>query len=370
MTSPTVDELLTPVTEESLESTQLGVLAAAEFPVTSWASTSVPVGLMKADVRAMTGLAAEIPTTVKGGYVKTAAKEWLTLVGDDFYDEDRVAAVFTQRKIRITDTGGAPYTRNPGDLWIESSAGLKYKNIDAGTVPASGFYDFTFQAESPGDAYNASSSSWTLLTPLPGTSVDDPGGTPVYVVQGADEETDDSYKGRLRGKWAGLGGGANDDVYLGWAKKASAQVTRAIVLRHYPLPGQVTVYIAGSGGTPLDAGVVAAVLAYITPRAPNCVDVFVVAATVLSIGLAGTINVVATERAAAQAAAELALANYAKQAKIGGLVSREKIIEKIMSGTSDDDRNDMTLSFPTGDLVLTSVEVPFFVVGGLTWVEV
>lgn len=371
MSAPTVAELLVPMTEDEFIATEIGELAGAGFPTTTWTSLSVSTGLVRADCKALSALANDVPEVVKQGYARDVDDDdWADLLFESQYNITRKAAIFALRTLRVTDAGGAgPFVRTAGDLTVTMANGLKFTSTTGGTIPLSGYLDFTFRAEFSGADYNGSTSGWTLVTALPGVTVTDPGGTPTFTAQGADKESTESYKARGIARWPELGSSANDDVWKKWAIEGDATVTRSLVRRHYPLPGNVTLYIGGAAGA-VSGGVVANVVAYITPREPNVVDSFVSSVVNHAVALTGTVYALAAELTAAKLAFETRLAALQKIWRVGGTVPRELLIEKILEPLSDDDRNDLTLTTPPADIALAFNEVPIFDVTGLTWTAV
>lgn len=370
MTSPDVADLLAPQSEEQIEADQLAMLSANGFPTMSWSTVSVPKGLLKAGVRTQAKAFAMVPVIVRGGYAKTAKGGWLTLQGVSQFNEPRRPAVTCQRTLRITDAGGGPYDPiEVGQLVAKAANGLLYRNVTAGAVEASSFDDITFEAESTGSKYNAATSGWELVTPLPGTTIGEPGGVPAIVRQGVDEERDEDYAPRLPQKWFLLGAEKTEDAWLSLAKRASDEVTRVKVLWHTPVPGTATIVIAGPGGA-VSPAVVTAVDEYLQARRGLCVALVVQSATNYTIALTGSAHILAAEISGVQAAAEIELDALAANAAIGGKVSRERIIEKLLAEATDDEDNDLTLTTPAADVTLGNTEVPVFDYSGLSWVPV
>lgn len=372
--------LIVAETEDSLAAEQLVVLQAAGFEVTTWDDTDPGRVLIATDVRSLGKLANVVTLIAKGGYLGLASGNFLTLLASQNFLEDRALATTCKRVIRITDAGGGPHAWAVGDITISTASGLLFRNTTGGTCAASGTLDLTFEAESPGTAYNGSTPAWSFVTSFPGFTLAD--ALAGVTTAGTDDQGDPALIAACRSKWGSLGAGANDDAYYYWATHTPgvmSLVTRVAVLRHTPLPGQVTIIIADArsvgtdGADAIDGASLAAVQAFIDPvdhkgKAPNCVDGIVAAAKLKQITITGTMTCVATELAAAQAQGVAALNAWAATFRIGApKVSREKMIAKLMSGLSDDDRNDATSVTPASDTTLASNEVPFFDTSALIW---
>jgi baseplate J-like protein len=393
MTAPSLDSLLKVATEEEVVGDELSVLKASPTPfqVESWAITSVPRVLLNAFARALVKLYALIPKIAAGGFVKLAKGDWLTLLSSQNYNEERDLAGFCVRKVRVTDAGGGPVTIAADQLVVKTSTGLVFTSrlnddgVTEPTVPASGYVDVNMLATSAGSAYNGSSGGWEQVTAIPGlTFADAPAGV---TVPGTDEEDDESLANEDAAKFSRIGAGHNDDAYFDDATHTPGvlnEVSRVLVQRHTPQPGDVTLIIAGptsagvDGADALASDVVDAVQDYIYPadrkgRAPTNIDVFVRSAKIKVIPITGTVNAIATEKAYAKALAETALNVWATKAPIASgssTISREKLIGKIMAGLSDEEGNDSTIVTPAADVTLAIGEIPVFDFSGLVWVDV
>ncbi len=365
-----LSELIVPLTADECESLQLDVLKLAGFPVTSWQSGSVPLTLVKADAATLADASKTVATVAKGGFLELAeTDDWIDLDAENHYDITRKSAVVCQGVMTLTDNGGGPYTIVPGQLYAGPPSGTyRYVNTTGGTLALNGTLSLSWQAESPGAAYNLANGSITsLMTPLPGVSVANPDpGTGTWVTQfGTNAESNESLIKRCKARWPGLGGGANAPVYESWAITAADTVTRVNVLENYPTGGQVTIYCGGASGasSPSD---VATVDAYIQVRRPLCVTVNVSAASNRVITLAGTVYVQAAYRYSAEGEFVDALTAYAASLPVGAPVYLSKIVDLIQTCTGV--RN-VNLSLPSADTTLAANEIATFTTS-LTWTPI
>lgn len=263
-TTVTLAGLLTVLTEDQCTADQLAVLQAGGFQTTWWGDTAPEKIMVKANSRSLAKLSNCIPLIAAGGYVTLAGGDFLTLLAASNYQQNRTLATLTQRVVRITDAGAAPRTFNPGDIVLSTSTGLLFTSIGTlgnvggqATLGIGSFVDVLIQAQTPGSAYNGAAGTWTLVTSIPGITVADaPAGV---TLPGIDQQSDPSLQTACINKWATLGTGANDAAYQynsTNAPKAVGLVTRVIVQRHTPNPGQVTITIAGpTGSSPADGAV-------------------------------------------------------------------------------------------------------------------
>lgn len=386
-----LEDLLALPTSDELVTVHLGILEDAGFPVTSWDPTDPFSVFITGGAKASMAYAQLTPEIAAAPFRTLAKGDWLTLLARSNWEIERTKASVAKRKLRLTDAGFGGGTLSADSVKVKSDTDLIYILDEDATVPAAGHVDATFRAESPGSVYNGSVVSYELVTAIAGLDVADaPAGV---TVPGLDEQSDDSLSEEMGDQWSTLGRGATDDAYEYIAKNVTTipagTVTRVSVQRRTPLPGQVTIYVAGpTSASPVDgadaldgATIITPMQNFIDPpghvgaRAPNCVDVFVHSAKYKKIPIVGTIQCVAAERAAAQANAEKALNAYAANFPIGGgefsgPVDLTRVLGKIAAQLSDDPRNDIDITSPAADVGLLVYEIPYFDFSGIVWNEV
>lgn len=361
-----LSSLLTPPTAAEVRQTLADLFAAAGFPVSAWQSFSVGRTLLESESVALADLAALLGQIAAGGFLDHAEGGWLDLLAANLYAITRKTGLPTEGLLTLTDAGGVgPIGVAPGALRA-TSGGLIYRNVDGGTVPLSGSLTLTWQAEQIGAQYNASlGSTFELVTTIPGvTLATEPTGPGESWIsqQGLDAESDPALRTRCRARWGTLGGGASKDAYTFWALTASDEVASVAVFPHTPLPGQVTVYLAGAGG-PVSPAAVAAVQAYLTPaRIPVCVEAIVESAVGATLTIAGTVQVTAGRYLTAKASIQKRLQQLVAALPIGGSLTSGQIIQAIMN--ADPGITDVTLETGDDDVALAANEVAVL---GLTW---
>lgn len=110
-----VASLLRPVSKNEVRQTLLDLLAAAGFPVTSWAAGRAARSLVEGISQVVSDLTTVIAQVAGSGFLGTATGDWLTLHASSQYDLQREPAAFTLGKIKLTDVAGAgPYTIDAG----------------------------------------------------------------------------------------------------------------------------------------------------------------------------------------------------------------------------------------------------------------
>ena len=166
----TFAELLTTKTQQDAFDELLAALQDSGFPTTSWSTVSVPRRLLWATAGVYSTLTTIISNMAAGGLIRHANKEWLTLLADDAYDEQRAKAAFTQITVTIGDPNGVgPYTVAVGQLWFSTNSGKRFLNTTGGTLGKNGTLEMTVQAEASGAAYNVGEGEIVNLnTALPG----------------------------------------------------------------------------------------------------------------------------------------------------------------------------------------------------------
>ncbi len=350
--------ILTPPTAQEVKQTLANLLASAGFPVSSWQPYTVGRGLLESESTSLADLAALIGQIAAGGLLDYSTGAWLDLLATNAYGLTRKTGLPTKGTLRLTDAGGVgPVGVKAGKLRAQS-AGLFYTNVGEGTLTLSGTLDLTWQAEQIGAVYNASNGSdFALVTTIPGVTLatlSAPGESWI-TQQGLDVESDEQLRIRCRTRWATLGGGASIDAYVSWAMTASAEVAKVAVFAHTPDPGQVSIYLAGAGGT-VSGTAVAEVEAYLTPgRIPVCVEVIVASATPVTLTIAGTASAVSARYAAAKAAIQKALTLLIADLPLGGTLYSAQVVKTVMA--ADPGMVDCTLTGGDTDTELAAGQV-------------
>lgn len=342
MTTPTLSDITTPQTTAELKAEIIGLLAnppagsgLPAFPATSWQSTSMGPYFVNVEAVVLAQLSQVIANVTKGGYRTTAGDPSLvatsgpymgtspaaTILAAEFYNLARALPTTTVGDMVLTTAAGVgPITRAAGTVIVTTPDGLQYTNVADFTIGVGTTATTSFQANSPGSKYNISTgASLALVTAIPGVTVANPGtGMPAawISVDGTDVESDASLLARCGNQWQSLGTGSPSGAYENWAFLASPEVRRAFV-NGAPGTGTVKMRLAGDNSG-VGPGAVAAVIAYITPRAPLCITLDIDTAATAALKMRATIYVPAANSAAALAAAEAALTSLIPLIPVGG----------------------------------------------------
>ena len=301
------------------------------LPVNDWHSGGVTRTLMEISGEAIADTERTVEALGAGGYLDTAAGDWLDLLVESHYDMSRKSSSFARGTVTLTcaPTSG-PYTL-PAGLILQSESGVNYQTVEGGTLYAGGTLTLAIRAEEAGSAANVPTGTITrMLSPLPGVSVINKTG---WLTQaGADQESDAALRTRARLQWPTLGGGMTRAAYEYVALSASASVTQVEVLDQHPRgQGTLDVILWGDGG--LGQSAVDEVNAAIQERRPLTADVLVYSAAPREIYVTITLYAPAlpvSERPRVEQEIQAGLATLQRETRIGGTLYRSQIIEVAM----------------------------------------
>jgi uncharacterized phage protein gp47/JayE len=346
-------------TKEGVLSGIVALLRLANFPVASWQPFSLPVHLTDAFASLYSDLSGLISDIAKGGFLDLAEKEWLDLLCKSLFNEDRKAAVAARHSVTLVDAASSgPHNYAAGTFWVANADGsLRFRNVDPVALGMGATAAYTFEAESPGEAYNVGVGSITqVLTPGgTGITASNPAlssGTSI-TQQGVDREKDPEYRQRCRDKWGTIGSGSNDAAYRYWCTSTSAEVSR-VKITGDESTGQVLGWIAGPAGA-VSSAALAAVQAVVEVKRPLCVGATISNVSGQTVSVIGTVFLATgANSSAVLSAVQVAIDAYARTVDIGGVVYVAELIAAIMG--VDGVRN-VTLSSPAADVYLASASV-------------
>lgn len=361
-----LNDLLTPETEDEVLERIVAMLAASDFPVTAWQPGGAALTLIEKEAVLYAEMGDVARRIALGGFLDTAQGPWLTLLCADFFEVDRIGAVSTEGVLVLSDAGGGPHTIAVGQLTARYGL-LRFTNTTGGVLAASGTLALNWRAVATGAGYNAVPTGATLElgTSLPGVTVTAAaiGGTAPWITQvGADAEPDASLKKRARARWPKLGrGGGTYECFDAWAREASVEVRKVLVKEAYPIEGKITVYVYGTVG-PVSPGAKIAVDAYLNhlDRRPLCTEVLVADVATTAVPIGGTITCIPALSSTVVARAIAALTTYEEELGISDDVVLAEIIERLMGleGVVD-----VALTSPLANVLVPAGSVAKFVVG-------
>lgn len=356
--SLSLQQLLTPQTEEQALDEILDALDGLGFTATSWQPGSKARHVVQLLARLKASFSNTRLLITKGRFNDTAEQHWLTLKSSSDFNNIRAAAITTQIRVRFDDPlSVGPFSVAAGDLVAKGEDGATYRSIDALSLSEGATnVKIRFEAEVPGAT--AGPFSISLVTPLAGVDVS----LFEIIRPGADPESDDRLRDRNRSKWSTLSQAAPGDAYRTWAMEASDSVTRVWVDDLNPRgPGSIDVIIAGVSGA-LPGTVATTVTDYINGgidgvyRRPLGANLLVKNAENATINVTGTVYSYASYSLTdIQTAADAAADDYIATVAVGGTVLLAELYARIMSVAGV--RN-VVITSPTADVTVDAGKVP------------
>ena len=358
----TLDDVLTPDSEDQALAFLLTQLAALGFPTTAWQTGGVAYTLLRVQAKALSNLAGLIAKLARGGLLDYAEKAWLTLLAKGWFQLDRYLSTFAVGQVALTVApGSGPYTISAGQLWIADNFGHRYNSSNTGSVVlASGTTtQVPFRAENPGAAFNiAVGSGLTLTTPLPGVTAALPDlGTGTWLTtQGTDDESDPALRTRCRTRWATIGLQKPRDAYVYLATNTPGVATppsRVYVDDANPRgPGTLNVWIAGPAG-PVSTADEALVRAYVVARKSPCADVQVANAVPVAVAITADVYYDGGYATALTQAAD-ALTSLINAVPLGGTLSWAEAVGAITNVPGVYDVQNLRLNGGTANLTVAA----------------
>lgn len=259
MSTPSLQDLYTPLTREQVEQKLLDIAASLDFDVTAWEPLSSVRTFLSIVAQQMANETQTTTLIASSVLLDFAARTdgtinpWLTLFGASWFGIEREEATFATTVETLTNASGNPYTINPGDLHFAvttgQNAGAIFTNTTGGVLAASGTLDVTIVADVAGAGSSATSSTiTTMVTPLAGVTASN--ADPAI---GKDDELDPPYVLRLKSSFGALSPNGPEDAYRFFALSAKhadgtpVDVNRASISPHSST-GQVVIYVASSTG--------------------------------------------------------------------------------------------------------------------------
>lgn len=359
----TLAQLRATRTRAEWRSDVITVLSDLGFSATSWQPGSVQLTIVEAIALVGAVLQSNIASLSYLGFSSDAEGDMLTGLSESHFANDRLPPVATRGYVRFSGgVSGPPHTISAGSAIVAATVGgttHQYRNVDAITVPLSGYVDAIVEAEVPGEGANVGNGTiTTLVTSYAGVSVSNPayGTTGTWLtVSGENEESDSALRERNATKWSTLSVvTAIDDRYEYIARTAVNNCRVRIDSSNPAGPGTAYLYLAletGAAGSPQVTLVQDAITAaYLGP------GITVVASAATSVAVTATVYYApGAVSATVQAAVEAAIADFINGAPIGGYsygTGEENIIDReglvaAMSAVPDVRR--VIVTTPAGD---------------------
>jgi uncharacterized phage protein gp47/JayE len=184
-------------------------LAALGFQTTGWQAGRNQQMMLNNFATSGAAFSQVAASLVEASFSETSFGPALTLYSRSRFDNERSPAVKAAGPFLFTSTAEVPNVVTVGQLFITDANGVEFSNTEAGTIPAGGTLELDVEAALAGSAGNiGNDSTLTLLTPLAGVTVTNPGPGGLVdwytITAGADEESDAELQRRNATKWGTL----------------------------------------------------------------------------------------------------------------------------------------------------------------------
>ncbi len=241
----TLQQLVTPATEDEVLDTLLTALSQLGFQATSWQTGSIQLVTLRVFARVIAAFSTTQATIAAGGFttlaaVTTGTSAFMTLIASYFYAVDRLEAQATIGQVLLTSSATAgTNTWGVGDIIVSDSpsgttGARTYTNTEAGSLGPDSTLSVEFQSTVAGDDGNiAPATTLYMWTTLNGVSATIPALVPDsntwVTTPGSDEESNARLLLRCLGRWERLTYGNTNGAYVGWALEALPALTRVSV---------------------------------------------------------------------------------------------------------------------------------------------
>jgi len=259
------------------------------------------------------------------------ARQILPDTADSDYLERHAGLRNITRKAASAATGTVHFSGTVGSAVpisteAKTNNGIAFVTTAAGVIGAGGTVDIAAQAVLAGLASNQSASSVLMLSAAPGGVQSQ--ATIVTMTGGTDIESDTGLLVRLLVdiRLPPAGGAVHD--YSAWALEVPG-VVDAYIFTQRRAANSVDVVIETSGGLPSEQ-LIADVTAYIETVRPACVDLLVMAPTLVVTNIAAALTLSGTTLALATARINTLLTAYFGALHVGDAVTRARLISLMM----------------------------------------
>ncbi len=251
MTVPRLEELLSPVSQETVFAQELAVAATLELPATAWQDISIGREILAVNAQLVSNYSVNaLAGAGRGGFLTYARGQWLTLCAYEIFDTERIGVRSATGPIGLRNESGAPWTFVAGGVRVLNETNQKtYTNQDGGTIADGDELDtINFIADEPGDGSNLTETD-TLSLVTPGID----GITPFYVANliGQNEEDDPELVTRARSANAKASPNGPGDAYEYYARTTQRPDGSYVGVNRYNKVqgnGTVTLYLADPDG--------------------------------------------------------------------------------------------------------------------------
>lgn len=246
----TLDELTRALTVDEIKTAIYDVLAGYGVATTGWKPGAVVRTMIAGVAIVLAALSSLIALVTRSGFLELSEGPWLTLVARYIYDTERSEGTFASGAVLASNSTGAVYSLDPGDLILSNTTtGATYRNTAAVVIGSmASNVEVAVVADQLGSDGTAQVGEIdALVTPLLGVTV-----TNAAAIVGTDEQSDTSLRSAAQERAGALSPDGPSDAYRYFARTAvRADGTAIGVTRIKVTPdgdGGVTVLVATATG--------------------------------------------------------------------------------------------------------------------------
>lgn len=229
----------------------IDVMSALGVDVESWESGDPTRSALYAKAIIEESREDLVCSAIEGGFLDTAAGDWLTVKTASDYEVERRAATYATTTVRYTNAGSELFTIDPyDDVLINTSTEERFVNVTGGTLsPGGGTLTVTVIAETAGSG--ATSAAGEIDAFASGSERANVTVTSLAAAVGTDDEKDTELRARAKAKLGALSPNGPNDAYhyvlTTPELNGGAQITKTRVDGD-STNGTVTIYVAGASG--------------------------------------------------------------------------------------------------------------------------
>lgn len=214
----TLDELTRALTVDEIKTAIYDVLAGYGVATTGWKPGAVVRTMIAGAAIVLAALSSLIALVARSGFLELSSGPWLTLVARYIYDTERSEGTFASGPVLASNSTGAVYSLDPGDLILSNTTtGATYRNTAAVVIGSmASNVEVAVVADQLGSDGTAQVGEIdALVTPLLGVTV-----TNAAAIVGTDEQSDTSLRSAAQERAGALSPDGPSDAYRYFARTA------------------------------------------------------------------------------------------------------------------------------------------------------
>jgi hypothetical protein len=285
-----VQDLTTPVTRQQVQASIYNVLASVGVDTTAWSSGSVVRTMIVGVSVVLAAFSQLMALLARAGFLALSSGDWLTLVAKYVYNVERIEASFASGVLYVSNSSGASYGLDPGDLIVANANGFTFRNLAAIVVgPGASNIVVDIAATEAGSASTSNPGSITrVVSSLNGVTCTNPAS-----LVGLDAEGDTALRARASESLGALSPMGPWDAYTAAIHNAKRADGSSLGVTRIRLKadgyGRLYVYMATAAGAVPGSDVIIADTAVQRWAAPQAITAIVNSATAYLIPVTYTV---------------------------------------------------------------------------------